>query len=168
MAPKTPNGDDRSISARPQAKRTVLGQMLPVGGGDPIPLLKRELLIGRRESCDIVLRFANVSAHHCRLFLDGGYWYVKDLKSRNGTRVDGSKVSEHRIDPGGELTIARHRYEFVYSPIELGAVGPPPDDDISGVFSAPLIERIGLDRRAPDTIAPKEQRKRIEISPDDV
>ena len=51
-----------------------LGELLPVGGGDPIPLLKKSLLVGRRESCDIVLRFSNVSAHHCQLTLTGGYW----------------------------------------------------------------------------------------------
>ena len=39
----------------------MLGELLPLGGGDPIPLLKQQLLVGRRESCDIVLRFANVS-----------------------------------------------------------------------------------------------------------
>ena len=54
------------------------GELIPLGGGDPIPLLKKQLLIGRRESCDIVLRFANVSAHHCQLYVNGGYWYVRE------------------------------------------------------------------------------------------
>jgi len=121
--------------------------MIPLGGGDPIPLLRRELLVGRRESCDVVLRFANVSAHHCRLFLDGGYWYVKDLKSRNGTRINGVKVTQRRVDPGDELWIARQRYQFVYSPLELGAVGPPADDDPGEIFSRSLIDRLGLERR---------------------
>jgi hypothetical protein len=173
MSEAVPKHDDRTPAARPQGKPATLGQiaalgqMVPVGGGDPIPLLKRELLIGRRESCDVVLRFANVSAHHCQLFLDGGYWYIKDLKSRNGTRINGVKISEHRLDPGDELTIAKHRYEFVYSPIDLGAVGPPPDDDISGVFSASLIQRLGLDRRPSDTVRPPERRGRIEIEVDE-
>lgn len=144
-----------------QAGPAVLGQMAPLGGGDPIPLVKRELLVGRRESCDIVLRFANVSAHHCLLFLDAGYWYVRDLKSRNGTRVGGVRVAETmRLDPGDELTIARHCYEFLYSPIELGAVGPPPDD-ASEIFSQSLIERLGLDRRPRTSpVASAEPRRR--------
>ena len=65
------------------------GDLIPMGGGDPIPLLKKTLLMGRREKCDIVLRFQNVSAHHCQLTLNGGYWYVKDMKSRNGTLAAG-------------------------------------------------------------------------------
>ena len=67
----------------------MFGELLPLGGGDPIPLLKRDLMIGRRESCDIVLRFANVSAHHCQLSVQDGYWYVKDLGSKNGLKVNG-------------------------------------------------------------------------------
>ena len=81
----------------------MYGELIPVGGGDPIPLLKKNLLVGRRESCDIVLRFPNVSAHHCQLHVNGGYWYVKDLKSRNGVKVNGTRVTEKRLDPGDEL-----------------------------------------------------------------
>jgi hypothetical protein len=39
----------------------MYGELLPLGGGDPIPLLKTTLLVGRRESADIVLRFPNVT-----------------------------------------------------------------------------------------------------------
>ena len=70
----------------------MLGELIPVGGGDPIPLLKKKLLVGRRESCDIVLRFPNVSAHHCQLRVDGGYWYVKDMNSRNGVFVNDRRI----------------------------------------------------------------------------
>ena len=37
------------------------GLLIPEGGGDNIVLRKDRLVIGRRESCDIVLRFTNVS-----------------------------------------------------------------------------------------------------------
>jgi predicted component of type VI protein secretion system len=122
------------------------GELIPVGGGDPIPLLKKNLLVGRRESCDIVLRFSNVSAHHCQLTCNGGYWYVKDLKSRNGIKVNGSRVSEKRLDPGDELSIAKHSYDVRYSPHDLGAVGPPPvDDQTADVMKQSLLERAGLE-----------------------
>ena len=125
----------------------MYGELLPMGGGDPIPLLKKSLLVGRRESCDIVLRFANVSAHHCQLTITGGYWYVKDQKSRNGVKVNGIRVSEKRLDPGDVLVIAKHKYEVKYSPIELGAVGPPPPESLSDdILSKSLLERAGLER----------------------
>ena len=137
----------------------MYGEMQPLGGGDPIPLLKDKLKIGRRESCDIVLRFANVSAHHCELFVEQGYWYVKDLNSRNGTKVNGVRVAEKRLDPGDEVAVAKHRYKMIYSPTELGAVGPPPADDFSAqIMSRSLLERAGLERsggaKTPDRYNP--------------
>ncbi len=123
----------------------MYGELIPVGGGDPVPLLKKQLLIGRRESCDIVLRFANVSAHHCQLTINGGYWYVQDMKSRNGVKVNGLRVSDKRLDPGDTLTVSKHRYVIEYSPVDLGAVGPPPPDDMpSDIMEQTLLERAGL------------------------
>ena len=86
---------------------------------------RKPCLIGRRESCDIVLRFSNVSAHHCQLNVNAGYWHVRDLQSRNGVKVNGVRVTDKRIDPGDMLSIAKHKYEMHYSPVELGAVGTP-------------------------------------------
>ena len=126
----------------------MYGQLNPLGGGDPIPMLKKLLLVGRRESCDVVLRFANVSAHHCQLYVNQGYWFVKDLGSRNGTKVNGVRITEKRIDPGDTLSVAKHKYEVKYSPIDLGAAGPPPSDDLPDeIFGSSLMERAGLNRR---------------------
>ncbi len=125
----------------------MYGELIPLGGGDAIPLLKKSLLVGRRESCDIVLRFSNVSAHHCQLTLEGGYWYVRDLNSRNGIKVNDVRVQERRLAPGDILSIARHKYEVRYSPVDLGAVGPPPPDVCEAdIFGKSLLERAGLQR----------------------
>ncbi len=125
----------------------MYGELTPVGGGDPIPLLKKSLLIGRRESCDIVLRFSNVSAHHCQLTVNGGYWHVRDLQSRNGVKVNGVRItSEKLIKPGDTLSVAKHKYEVHYLPAELGAVGPPPPEVVNAdFFSKSLLERAGLE-----------------------
>jgi hypothetical protein len=125
----------------------MYGELVPVGGGDPIPLLKKSLLVGRRESCDIVLRFSNVSAHHCQMTVNAGYWHVRDLQSRNGVKVNGIRVTDKRVDPGDILSVAKHKYELRYSPIDLGAVGPPPADVTNAdIFSKSLLERAGLDQ----------------------
>ena len=129
----------------------MYGELVPLGGGDPIPLLRKTLLVGRRESCDIVLRFTNVSAHHCQLTITGGYWYVLDMKSRNGVKVNGNRVKEKRVDPGDVLSIAKHKYEMKYSPIELGAVGPPPPEALeTDMFGRSLLERAGLQKQKPE------------------
>ncbi len=132
------------------------GELLPLGGGDPIPLVKTTLLVGRRESCDIVLRFSNVSSQHCRLTVENGYWYVRDLGSTNGVKVNNVRVTEKRLDPGDSLTIAKHRYEIQYSPTDLGAIGPPPmEGDLNEVLGKSLLERAGLQKE----FAPARQKR---------
>ena len=124
----------------------MYGELVPLGGGDPIPLLKDELLVGRRESCDIVLRFANVSAHHCQLTLKNGYWFVRDLQSRNGCKVNGIRVQEKRVDPDDTISVAKHSYKLQYSPADLGAMGPPPADDMPAeLMTESLLTRAGLE-----------------------
>ncbi|MEM6329982.1 MAG: FHA domain-containing protein [Planctomycetota bacterium] len=125
----------------------MYGELIPLGGGDTIPLLKKKLLVGRRESCDIVLRFANVSAHHCQLTFDDGYLYARDLQSRNGIKVNDVRVQEKRIDPGDTLAVAKHKYRVEYSPAELGAVGPPPTEDATReILGESLLSRAGLQK----------------------
>ena len=148
----------------------MYGELIPVGGGDPIPLLKKSLRVGRRESCDIVLRFPNVSAHHCQLTLDGGYWYIKDLNSRNGVKVNNLRVTEKRVDPGDIIRVARQKYEIQYSPAELGAVGPPPpENQSSDIFSRSLLDRAGLERIESDDVPSRQgtRSSRYDVMDDD-
>ena len=126
----------------------MYGMLVPVGGGDPIPLRKTDIIVGRRNGCDIVLGFSNVSGKHCQLVLSNGYWYVLDLKSTNGVKVNGAKVSDHRMDPGATLAISKHIFTLQYDPVANGATGPPPaalyrEDDI---LSQSLMEKAGLQR----------------------
>lgn len=100
---------------RPHAE--VLGILQPVGGGDPIPLNKPEIIIGRRPSCDIRLDFENISGKHCLLRLLNGVWNVKDLGSTNGTTVNGGRVTtEQSVMPDEELGIAGHMFTIDYDP----------------------------------------------------
>jgi predicted component of type VI protein secretion system len=152
----------------------MYGELIPVGGGDPIPLLKKSLLIGRRESCDIVLRFSNVSAHHCQLTVTGGYWHIRDLQSRNGIKVNGVRVTNlegKRVDPGDVVSVAKHKYEMHYSPIDLGAVGPPPPDvPDPDFFKESLLSRAGLEQRkftAAKTPSTPEEGARYDITSDE-
>jgi hypothetical protein len=95
----------------------ALGILRPLGGGDPVPLLKPELVVGRRPSCDVCLDFTNVSGKHCVFRLINNVWHVRDLGSTNGTTVNGALlVSEHTIMPDDELGIAGHLYSIDYEP----------------------------------------------------
>jgi len=52
-----------------------------------------ELVVGRREGVDIVLPDAAVSRRHARFFQREANWFVEDLGSRNGTKLNGAPVS---------------------------------------------------------------------------
>src|ERR1700739_1350397 len=94
---------------RPRSE--VLGILQPVGGGDPIPLNKPEMIVGRRPSCDIQLDFENISGKHCMLRIINGVWNVKDLGSTNGTTVNGSRLAtEQSVMPDEEIGFAGHMF----------------------------------------------------------
>jgi adenylate cyclase len=140
----------------------MYGQLVPIGGGDPIPLRKHEILVGRKDTCDIVLRFSNVSSQHCRLVLSNGYWYVLDMHSTNGIKLNGVRVTDHRVDPGATLAISKHLFKLQYDPVQNGAVGSPLGVVLheSEILSQSLMERAGLQRPAvkakkePDSTTP--------------
>jgi len=123
-------------------QRTTFGDLIPCGGGDPIPLLRTTLLVGRRRTCDISLRFPNVSLHHCQFELINGYWHLRDLNSRNGIKVNGVRCDQKWVLPGDEVSIAKHRYELVYHPD--GDEPPPTEED---PFALSLLEKAGLSQR---------------------
>jgi pSer/pThr/pTyr-binding forkhead associated (FHA) protein len=123
-----------------------LGKLDPVGGGDPIPLLKEELQIGRRSHCDITLRFPNVSSHHCLLTYRNGYWYIEDTNSRNGIKINDVSCQQKYLLPGDILSIAKHDYKVLYEP---QGTEPPPDIE-EDVMSLSLMEKAGIVSRKRD------------------
>ena len=134
----------------------MYGYLTPVGGGDPFPLSKKELVVGRHKTCDIVLNFSNISGKHCKLVLSEGYWYILDLQSTNGVKVNGNKVTDHRVDPGAMLAISKHNFKLQYDPNRNGATGLPPANMLHGdeILSQSLMQRAGLEKAKPsDTVA---------------
>lgn len=121
------------------------GELVPVGGGDTIPLTGEKMKVGRRESCDICMHFPNVSGIHCQFEFKEGYWYIRDLNSTNGVKVNGSRVQEKILHPKDEVTIAKRSYVIHYEmPTNRNAFD---EFDAEEVISESLLERAGLDRR---------------------
>jgi pSer/pThr/pTyr-binding forkhead associated (FHA) protein len=124
------------------------GTLNPIGGGDSMPLLREHMTLGRRESCDIRLNFPNISSIHCEFTFQDGYWFIKDLNSTNGVKVNGSRIFRKVLLPGDELTIGKKKYVIHYT-LAAGrrALEEIMEDD---VMSQSLLERAGLVRSRRD------------------
>lgn len=53
-----------------------------------------EVLIGRSLDSDFILEDSTVSSRHARLFYQLNQWWFEDLKSTNGSYLDGIRVEE--------------------------------------------------------------------------
>ena len=85
----------------PDVGRAVsLGSSEAAGG-------EREVRIGTGEDCDLVLSDDRVSRHHLGVRESAGRFLVRDLGSKNGTRYEGSLVTEVRVGPGATFKIGR-------------------------------------------------------------
>jgi hypothetical protein len=71
-------------------------------------------VLGRSNACDYAIQDPTVSLRHAELIRDTGGWRIKDLGSRNGTRVNGWLVVEERLRAGDTLTLGGA--EFVFQP----------------------------------------------------
>src|SRR5438034_11406757 len=58
---------------------------------------KPEVTIGRVQGNDIVLPKGNISKRHSRIVLKDGKFIIVDLKSTNGTFVNGKKISAPQV-----------------------------------------------------------------------
>ena len=80
-----------------------------------------------------------------RLVLSRGYWYAEDLGSTNGTRVNGFRTQDHRVDPDSRVSFGKHEFILRYDPVKNGAQGEiPPDYLDNDVFQKSLLERAGV------------------------
>lgn len=61
--------------------------------------------IGRGDECDLTIDATTVSRKHAVLLVRGDTWWVFDLGSTNGTKVNGKRASELPIQPGDRVRI---------------------------------------------------------------
>lgn len=90
----------------------MLGQLIPVGGGSPLPLSKLRVTVGRAADNDLCVDSESVSARHCELELISGEWWVRDLGSRNGTAVNDVRSRLQRLSHGSILRLANRRFRM--------------------------------------------------------
>jgi serine phosphatase RsbU (regulator of sigma subunit) len=67
-----------------------------------------EALVGRSEECHVVVPDRAVSRRHARVFRKNGDWFVEDLGSRGGTRLNNQTLdAPAKIGPGDEIGVGQ-------------------------------------------------------------
>lgn len=85
-------------------------------------------IIGRGPECNIRFNYDDVSSRHAILSkrADGAV-YLEDSGSRNGTFVNGERITSRILKPGDKVTITRKyslEWETIYAPINPPTPGP--------------------------------------------
>ena len=70
-----------------------------------ITLTKESTLVGRNPACDITLDHGSISRQHCLMQITDRGLHIKDLGTTNGTKINGSSITEGYVNPGDQLTM---------------------------------------------------------------
>jgi pSer/pThr/pTyr-binding forkhead associated (FHA) protein len=101
------------------------------GGRELRTLDSERITVGTLASNDVVVDADGVSRVHAVLERFGDTWCVRDLGSRNGTFVNGSRIiGEHALHSSDEIVLGRLRLVFH---------GPPTGPETAAIAQAPAL-----------------------------
>jgi pSer/pThr/pTyr-binding forkhead associated (FHA) protein len=99
-----------------------------VGGkndGREITIAVPRFIIGRGDTAHLRPASDLVSREHCEILVGDGSVVINDLKSRNGTFVNGKQLTESHVSKSGDsLRIGRLQFEIVIDPVKASAKKP--------------------------------------------
>lgn len=108
-----------------QQRETTESIRLVLSSGDlvlrSIPLVKERITIGRRPYNDIALDHLTVSGEHATIFRVGERRMLRDLRSRNGTSINGVPISEQLLSHGDLIEIGVYQLKLEISSAQLPA-----------------------------------------------
>jgi pSer/pThr/pTyr-binding forkhead associated (FHA) protein len=79
----------------------------------------KRVLIGRTDQCDITINDSSVSRKHASIESKDGRFLLQDLKSKNGTLVNGKFIDVYVLNHGDKIRIGRTVLQFLGKEITL-------------------------------------------------
>jgi FHA domain-containing protein len=112
--------------------------------GQVIDVDRARLTIGRVAENDLQLLDEKVSRHHAVIEMqDGGRVVLRDLDSRNGTLVDGVRLSGSRVLSGGErLQFGDQRLRVEAGAAPAAPAAQAPETALAGAARTPMRDRL--------------------------
>lgn len=124
--------------------------------GQLIALHAERTILGRHPTCQVVLDDGAVSRNHAQIICDGTRYFIEDLRSRNGTEVNGMRIGlKAELRDGDAIRVCDHAFQFLKNAdreptatpkrILLGNQASPPgsgtidDDDSRPTGPQPVI-----------------------------
>ena len=121
--------------------------------GKNIPV-RGSLVFGRSSGCDIVINDAHMSRRHAEISMKDGVLRIVDLKSSNGTSVNGKNIGEQVLKPGDRIGFDQVTF-LVAGPANAAVDVPMAEDpDDVTVFRAAAIPRKPVQPAAAKPAAP--------------
>lgn len=77
-----------------------------------LQLGEKPLVLGRGLEADVRVEDDEVSRCHCAIWVEGEKFLIKDLRSRNGTLVNGKKIVEGELKPHDRVRIGHCEFVF--------------------------------------------------------
>jgi len=81
--------------------------------GTEYEINKTEVVIGRTDENDIAIDHRSVSRQHAKIVFDGTNYKVIDMKSANGTLVNGEEYAQADLKAGDQLELGHVLFRFV-------------------------------------------------------
>ncbi len=109
----------RAVQYLADAQRLTISRLVLLEGGAErsYPLIRDACTLGRHRNNDVVIGDPKVSSFHARIDRTAEGFVVTDLNSRNGTFVNGKRVTTGALQTGDELRLgtARLLYKVDYT-----------------------------------------------------
>jgi DNA-binding NtrC family response regulator len=87
--------------------------------GRACPLGKDPVVVGTKESCDLIMTDDRISSRHLQVQAQSGRFLVRDLGSKNGTQFEGALVSETLVAPGATFRLGHSFVRIQPQPVAL-------------------------------------------------
>ncbi len=117
------------------------------GGEREVPLTGDSVSIGRSRENDVEIEDISSSRQHCRLRRIQGRWHIEDLRSRNGTMVNGILVRRQPMMVGDLIEIGKTQIFFGEIP-ERHRSSSPAGETLqlsTEYFLEPISEQVASD-----------------------
>ena len=139
-----------------------------------ITLTSKKTLVGRAQTCDLVIPHLSVSRSHAELSVIGDLLTVRDLESRNGTFVDDEPIKSAEVRTGQRLRFGSISFVIANTVTSAAPNGDVETESLSHALDSMFAEAERLDltkaqRRVFELLleglAEKQVAARLKVSP---